>query len=172
MKSKSIIICGLFAAVLTVTSWISVPFAVPFTMQTFGIFCALLVLGGRLGTAVVSVYILLGAFGLPVFAGFQGGIGIIVSPLGGFILGFLLIGIVYLVVTSVWGEGTCIKIIGISAGLAACYIAGTIWYMMFIDGMDFSSAFAVCVIPFIIPDIVKILLAVYVSNRIKSRVRP
>ena len=81
---------ALMAVVIALCSWISVPAAVPFTMQTFAVFCALLLLGGRRGTFAVALYILLGAFGLPVFSGFRGGIGALLGPTGGYIVGFLL----------------------------------------------------------------------------------
>lgn len=168
MKNKSIVLCGLFAAVISVCSWITIPMAVPFTMQTFGIFCSLLILGGKRGIVSISVYILIGAAGLPVFAGFQGGIGVILSPLGGYILGFAAMGLVYLLVTELLGEKIPVKVIGLAAGLALCYFIGTLWYMLFSEKMDFGTALSVCVLPFLLPDIVKIFLAVMISKRVLS----
>ncbi len=168
MKNKSIVLCGLFAAVISACSWITIPMAVPFTMQTFGIFSALLMLGGKLGTVSISVYILAGAAGLPVFAGFQGGIGVILSPLGGYILGFAAMGLVYMLVTELLGEKISVKVIGLAAGLAVCYFIGTLWYMLFGKGTDFCTAVSVCVLPFLLPDIVKIILAVMISKRVSS----
>ena len=80
---------ALFAVLLTVCAWISVPLPVPFTLQTFAIFAALGILGGRRGTWAVAVYLLLGAVGLPVFSGFRGGLGALLGTTGGYILGFL-----------------------------------------------------------------------------------
>ncbi|MBQ3162874.1 MAG: biotin transporter BioY [Oscillospiraceae bacterium] len=168
MKNKSIVLCGLFAALISLCSWIAIPMAVPFTMQTFGIFSALLMLGGKRGTVSISVYILVGAAGLPVFAGFQGGIGVILSPLGGYILGFAAMGLVYLLVTEFFGEKTSVKAVGLIAGLAVCYLIGTLWYMLFSKGTDFGTAVSVCVVPFLIPDVVKIFLALMMSKRISA----
>ena len=70
---------AMFAVVMAVCSWISVPYVVPFTLQTFGVFLAVGVLGGKRGTLAVLIYILLGCVGLPVFAGFSGGIGIVLG---------------------------------------------------------------------------------------------
>ena len=83
------------AALMAVCSWISIPATVPFTLQTFAVFCSLGLLGGRRGTAAILVYLLLGALGVPVFAGFSGGIGILFGTTGGYLLGFILMGLIY-----------------------------------------------------------------------------
>ena len=88
-KTYDMVYIGIFTVLIAVCSWISIPAAVPFTLQTFGVFMAVEVLGGKRGTMAVLVYILMGAVGLPVFAGFQGGIGIIFNTTGGYIVGFL-----------------------------------------------------------------------------------
>ena len=94
---------ALFAVLLTVCAWISVPLPVPFTLQTFAIFAALGILGGRRGTWAVAVYLLLGAVGLPVFSGFRGGLGALLGTTGGYILGFLALALVYWLVTALLG---------------------------------------------------------------------
>ena len=86
---------ALFAVLMAVCAWISIPFAVPFTLQTFAVFAALAILGGRRGTLSVVVYLLLGAVGLPVFAGFKGGLAALLGTTGGYILGFLLTALLY-----------------------------------------------------------------------------
>ncbi len=86
---------ALMAAVLTLCAWITIPLGpVPFTMQNFGIFAALGLLGGRRGSLTVAVYLLLGLVGLPVFSGFGAGPGALLGPTGGFLLGFLLCALV------------------------------------------------------------------------------
>ena len=94
-RVKDICYIGLFAAVICICSWISVPFVVPFTLQTFGVFLTLMVLGGKRGTLSIILYVLLGALGLPVFASFNGGLAYILGPTGGFIVGFIFAGIIY-----------------------------------------------------------------------------
>ena len=85
MKSKAydLVLIALFAALMALCAWVTVPYAVPFTMQTFGVFLALLLLGGKRGTICMAVYLLLGAVGLPVFSGFRGGVGALVGSTGG-----------------------------------------------------------------------------------------
>ena len=78
-----IVYIGVFAALIAVCAWISIPTTIPFTLQTLGIFTAIGVLGGKRGTVSILVYIILGMIGLPVFAGFNGGIGVLFNATGG-----------------------------------------------------------------------------------------
>ena len=83
------VLIALFAAVITISAWIAVPAAIPFTMQVFAVFLTASLLGAKCGTAAVTVYILLGCVGLPVFSGFVGGVGVLFSAKGGYIVGFI-----------------------------------------------------------------------------------
>lgn len=103
MKTRDMALIAAFAAVITVCAWISVPAAVPFTLQTFAVFLAVGLLGGKRGTIAVAVYILLGAVGVPVFSGFNGGLGALLGITGGYILGFLAAAAVMWGLTSVLG---------------------------------------------------------------------
>ena len=86
-KTYDIVYIAVFAVIMAICSWISIPAAVPFTLQTFGVFVAVGVLGGKRGTLSILVFILLGAIGVPVFAGFSGGIGVLAGTTGGYIIG-------------------------------------------------------------------------------------
>ena len=88
-KTKNMVLVALFAALIAICSWISIPSAVPFTLQTMAVFLAVGLLGGKMGSLTVLFFILLGAVGLPVFAGFLGGIGALLGTTGGYIIGFL-----------------------------------------------------------------------------------
>ena len=92
MDLTCIAVCTVLIAVC---SWISIPSVVPFTLQTFAVFCVLELLGGKRGTLAIVVYILLAALGLPVLHGFSGGPGAVLGTTGGYLLGFILIGLVY-----------------------------------------------------------------------------
>ena len=98
-RSSLLVQIALFAAIIAVCSWIQIPMTVPFTMQTFAVFCALATLGGKGGTISVLIYIVLGAVGVPVFAGFTGGVGILFGTTGGYIIGFLFTGLLYWLIT-------------------------------------------------------------------------
>ena len=85
-----LVMVALFAALIAVCAWVTIPGSVPFTLQTMGVFLAVGLLGGKRGTAAVLVYILLGAVGMPVFSGFSGGVGRLLGTTGGYIIGFLV----------------------------------------------------------------------------------
>ena len=174
MSTKKITITAIMTAVICLCSLITIPFfSVPFTMQTFGIFLALEILGAKLGAASIGTYILLGLVGVPVFSGFGAGPAHIIGPTGGYIIGFLFTAIVYLVFESLVKTGREItKWICRVVGLFVCYLIGTIWFVtvMGINGksIDIGAALTMCVLPFIIPDMIKIIFAVYIGKLIKK----
>ena len=130
IKTQNLVLCSLFSAIIAICSWLTIPAAVPFTLQTFAIFAALLVLGGKWGTASICVYILLGAVGLPVFSGFKGGIGVLIGVTGGYILGFILSGLVFWIMEHLLGNSLLTKISAMILGLIICYTAGTAWFVI------------------------------------------
>ena len=159
------------AALIAICSWISIPLTVPFTLQTFAVFFILAALGGKRGTFSILVYILLGAIGVPVFAGFSSGIGVLLGNTGGYILGFLLSGIVYLVLTKLFGERLPVQIIALVLGLALCYAFGTAWFMVVYTkangAVGLGTVLSWCVLPFILPDLVKLALALTIARRVQ-----
>ena len=163
---------GIFTVLIAVCSWISIPAAVPFTLQTFGVFMAVEVLGGKRGTMAVLVYILMGAVGIPVFAGFQGGIGVIFNTTGGYIVGFLCSALIMWAAESLFGKKPLVRLLSMAAGLIACYVLGTIWFMVVYGrttgAVGLMTVLGWCVIPFIIPDLVKIGLAYFISRKIRG----
>lgn len=129
---------SMMAAFIAVCSWITVPFVVPFTLQTFGIFLSLKILGGKLGTISILLYIFLGSIGCPVFNSFHSGIIHIIGPTGGYIIGFLLSGITYTVLNTI---KNCIpNIFILLLSLLPCYLFGTIWFAfsIFLCSINFT----------------------------------
>lgn len=155
---------GLFVALISVCSWITIPFAVPFTMQTFAILLVVALLGLKLGTISVCIYIALGALGLPIFSGMTGGMGKLLGMTGGYIIGFIATALITGAILKVWGKKTIVMIISMILGILACYIVGTVWFMFVysndVGTIDILTALTMCVFPFIIPDICKIALAI------------
>jgi len=170
-----VVFCALFAALMAVCSWISIPAAVPFTLQTFAVFLSVALLGGKRGTIAVVVYVLLGAVGLPVFAGFTGGVGVLLSSVGGYILGFIASALVMWAITSRFGDKRWTLLAAMIAGLFVCYLFGTAWFVVVYTrtkgAMSFWHALSLCVLPFIIPDLVKIALALAITDRVKAHVK-
>ena len=159
------------AALMAVCSWISIPATVPFTLQTFAVFCSLGLLGGRRGTAAILVYLLLGALGVPVFAGFSGGIGILFGTTGGYLLGFILMGLIYWLGERLGRDSRRIRIASMILGLLLCYAFGTAWFMFVYarqsGAIALGTALAWCVILFLLPDLVKLALALLLSGRLR-----
>ena len=171
-KAYDMAYIGIFAVLMAICSWISIPMTVPFTLQTFGVFMAVGVLDGKRGTLSVLIYILLGAIGVPVFAGFSGGIGVILSSTGVYIVGFLFSALVMWGIEKIWGKKPVVQIISMLIGLIVCYALGTIWFMIVYarqtGAVGLGTVLGWCVIPFIIPDLVKIDLAFLLSRRIRT----
>ena len=171
-KTYDLVYIAVFAVLMAVCSWISVPTAVPFTLQTFAVFMAVGVLGGRRGTMSVALYIILGAVGVPVFAGMTGGIGILTGTTGGYIVGFLFSALVMWAMEKIPGKKSVIQILSMAAGLIVCYAFGTVWFMavyMKTSGpVGLMAVLGWCVIPFIIPDIIKIVMAYGLSRKLKK----
>ena len=173
-KTYDIVYIAVFAVIMAICSWISIPAAVPFTLQTFGIFIAVGVLGGKRGSLSVLVFILLGAIGIPVFANFSGGIGVLAGPTGGYIIGFLFSALLMWAMEKLPGKKSVMQIVSMIAGLIVCYAFGTVWFVIVYGRMNgpigFTAALASCVVPFIIPDIIKIALAYVLSRKLRKYV--
>ncbi len=175
IKTIDLVYISIGAALIAICSWISIPTAVPFTLQTFAVFAVLSILGGRRGTISVAVYILMGAVGLPVFAGFKGGIGVLFGNTGGYILGFLLTGLIYILFQKFFGQKDLTDIIALILGLIVCYAFGTAWFMhLYLKNtgeVGLMTVLSWCVFPFIIPDLIKLALAFVISRRVKGVIK-
>ena len=174
-KVLNLVYIAIGAALIAICSWISIPTAVPFSLQTFAVFFVLLALGGERGTLATLVYVLLGAVGVPVFAGFSGGIGVLLGNTGGYIIGFLFTGLIYILFTKFFKKNIVMKVVALVLGLAVCYAFGTAWfmhvYMKSSGEVGLLTVLGWCVFPFIIPDLIKLALAVVISKRIESVIK-
>ena len=168
-KTIDLVYMALGAVLITVCSWISIPTVVPFTMQTFAVFCVLSVFGGKRGTIAVIVYLLIGVIGVPVFAQFTAGLGIILGNTGGYLVGFIFMGLIYWLFVKLLGKKLWVEIIAMVIGLAALYAFGTAWFIIVYtrttEAVGIMTALAWCVFPFIIPDLLKLGLALAISRR-------
>ena len=170
---------------IIVCSWISIPTVVPFTLQTFAVFFLLSFLGGKRGTLSILAYIILGAIGVPVFAGFTGGFGIIIGPTGGYIVGFIFMGLIYwlaevvlksrLTSTQLSFKNVASRVIVMLICLIICYAFGTAWFIVVYaktaETVGLITALGWCVIPFIIPDLAKMGVAILIASRLRKHVR-
>ena len=164
--------CACFSALLAVCAWISIPVAAThITFQTFGIFLALLTLGGFRGSVAVGLYLLLGAIGLPVFAGFKGGPHMFAMPSGGFLIGFMLTCLLYWAISAEFTPQKWGKVIAMAVAILPCYLLGIFRMFMFYSVTVEPRTYVLTAVTFLLPDCLKFLLAWYVSKRLKRFVK-
>jgi len=173
-RTKDLTYIALMVGLMSVCSWISVPTAVPFTLQTFAVFASVLLLGGKRGTVAIVCYILLGLVGAPVFSNMQGGVQVLAGLTGGYIIGFVFIGLVYWLFETIFGKKLWAQIAALVIGLAVCYTFGTAWFIL-VYGQRFGSisvlsALSTCVFPFIPVDAVKLAAAILLATAIGKRI--
>ena len=149
-KTLDMVYIAIFAVIIAVCSWISVPMS-------------------------VLIYVLLGAVGVPVFAGFSSGIGTLFGVTGGYIMGFIFTALIYWLITAIFGKKLWAIILGMVLGLLACYAFGTIWFMVVYAQkaapIGLAAALMKCVVPFLIPDALKIALAVVITKTVPKYVK-
>ena len=166
LKTRDMAHIALGIALLAVCAFITIPATVPFTLQVFGVFFVLEYLGGKRGAIAVWLYLLCGAVGLPVFSGFRGGFSVLLSATGGFIMAFAAVALLYFVLS-------CFKLphwahyLVAAVSLALIYLGGSLWFVYMMGG-TIVHALLVCVVPFIAPDIAKIVLAFLLSARLSK----
>ena len=173
-----LVLISVSAALITVCSWISIPLGpVPFTLQTLGILAVMLTTGGRRGTISILVYLALGACGIPVFAGFKGGITAFLGPTGGFLIGFVFAALVYwlfekLIFKKLMKSTVKTLVFGLIGFLifeVVMYTIGVIWFMTVYAAqtgpVGLVTVMGWCVFPFIIPDLVKMVIAAIIGER-------
>ncbi len=173
-KTRDIAYIAICTSLICISAWITIPGTVPFTLQTFAIFLTLGLLGAKRGMLSILIYILIGMIGLPVFSSFNSGLGVIAGPTGGYIIGFIFSSFVYFLIEKLIKNENVKMITGFILGLIVCYAIGSIWFYYVygnnVGYMSFVSILMVCVVPFIIPDILKLLLAFIVVKNVKKRV--
>ncbi|MCM1314150.1 MAG: biotin transporter BioY [Prevotella sp.] len=170
LTTREMVLIAMFSAVIAVCSWISVPTTIPFTLQTFGVFSTMNILGGKKGFFAILVYILLGAVGMPVFSGFSAGISALMSYSGGYIWGFLFLALVYWFAEKFSGRKLIVQVISLIIGMMVCYLCGTLWFM-YVTKSTFLYGLSACVVPYVLFDALKLILALFVSERVKKYVR-
>lgn len=162
---KQLVVNAMFIALLVVSSFISIPVnQVPYTLQTLVVFLLLLLMNYKNNIIIFMIYLVMGLIGLPVFSGFSSGI----TPTLGFILGFIISPFIYLILNKI------IKIkninlknfINLFVNMIIINLIATIFYMLYMD-IDFIASLLICVIPYILVEILKIVIAIIISNRVK-----
>ncbi|MBE5998883.1 MAG: biotin transporter BioY [Eubacteriales bacterium] len=178
LDTRSLVLCALCAALTCILAPISIPLAagVPISLATFTVMLSGVLLGARLGAVSQLIYVLLAAAGLPVLAGWTGGIGVITGMTGGYIVGYILLafltGLIYKPFShsTNMGQRLGFMTLGMVVGTIALYTLGTAWFM-FVTGMTLQASLAACVLPFLPGDICKMIAVLIVAPQIEAAIR-
>ena len=171
---REMALAAMGAALIAVCSWISVPTplpnGVPFTLQTFAVCLLTALYGWKLGLGTVAVYLLLGAVGAPVFAGFKGGVAALLGVTGGYLVGFLFTALVVGLAVDQLGRKLPVLLISMVLGLVLCYAFGTAWFVRVYTSskgpIGFGAALGMCVLPYLPPELIKLPLAAILARRL------
>lgn len=166
---------GVSAAILAVCSWICIPLTVPISLQTMGVCLVAGLLGMKRGTAATLVFILLGAIGVPVFSEFTGGVGILLGNTGGYIIGFIFTSLIVGYTSDKFKGKLLPLVISMIIGILVCYAFGTAWFAFVYAKSNEPAALVTilgwCVLPFLLPDAVKIAVAALLTNRLRKHIK-
>ena len=171
-SAKEICYIAVCVAIMAVCSVITIPLpgGVPVTLQTFAVFLCVGLLGTMRATVAVTVYILLGMIGVPIFSGFGSGVGVILGPTGGYIIGFIFTALIVGLMTEKLGKKLWVEIVSMILGLAVCYAFGTVWFM-FQMKMGLVESLLLCVVPYLIADALKIAFSAVLVNRLDKVIK-
>ena len=171
MKTKDWVFCAVFAALTAICSQIQIPLAViPINLALFSVHLCAALMRKTQAALSMTVYLLLGLAGLPVFVGFQGGAGVLFGRTGGYIIGYVASAFLTGLLLEKWGRAWWKTALSMAAGVAACYTFGTVWYMVLTQSPLWLSL-TYCVFPFLPGDAVKIALAVLLAGRLEKPLR-
>lgn len=172
---------ALGVAIITVCAWITVPFgAIPVTLQTFAVALIGALFGALRGGIVVGVYLIMGLIGIPVFSGFNAGVTALLGATGGYMIGFLFEVVIAGLFSAMKIKNkiakTALLYLGMIIGMAVCYFFGTLWFITVYsrgstEGVSVASALMLCVVPFLLPDGIKLFFAALLSERLKKFVK-
>lgn len=160
---------AILAAIICVIAPFALPAgAIPITLASFIIFVVSACTDLKFSIPAIFIYILLGAIGLPVFSGFSGGLQTVTGVTGGYIIGYIPCALLVGLLCSRYGGKKFIFPLSMFTGTLLCYFCGAAWYILQTK-CSFGTAMAVCVLPFILGDIIKIAAASVICIALKPR---
>lgn len=166
---KNLTLRAILSAVICVIAPFALPAgAIPITLASFIIFIVSACTGAKYSIPAISIYILLGCFGLPVFSGFCGGFQIITGITGGYIIGYLPCAAVISFLCKKYADKNFVFPLSMLLGTCLCYVCGAAWYIAQTKS-SVAAALAVCIAPFILGDIIKISAASVISITLRPR---
>lgn len=177
MKTKNLVLCALFAAIICVIAPLSIPIAgmIPITLATFAVMLSGVLLGGRLGALSVAVYLIIGAVGVPVCAGYTPALPKLLGPTGGYLIGYLPLAFICGAICSQWGRNSrgvkkyAVMLTGMLAGNVVLYAFGTAWFCILNNG-GVVYALSLCVVPFLPGDLIKIAAVMILAPQLERAI--
>ena len=172
MTAKELCYIAASVALLTVCSWICVPIGnIPVTLQTLALFLIVGVLGTKRALLAVGSWLVLGFFGVPVFALFSGGIGKLFAPTGGFLIGFFVATPImsFLYKGKLWQ-----KAVALALGILVYNLFGVVWFCGLYTGFSAGglwTSILTCVLPYLPFDVIKIMLALLLAEHLKRKIK-
>ena len=174
-KLKNSILIALFSIIFLICSRIAIPYVIPFTLQSLGVFLTFGLLGGKRGLLSLFLYLTLDLIGIPISATGEAGINLFFAPTAGYLIGWILCGVLFLIVETKFGNCNKTRLITFSIGTIICYISGTIWFTLIYaynnTVVDLWTALCYCVFPFVIFDIIKLLIANVITNKLHDKIK-
>ena len=162
-------IIAMCVAVITLCSWLAIPFPISFTMQTFAIFLIAGCFSPQISLSAVVIYLFLGIIGIPVFSGFNAGFSAILGASGGCLIAFPFCALIISLFRTHYFEKKALYILLMLFSLGICYIFSCLWYLFVFThfaNANILTAISICVLPFIIPDLFKIFLTYLIFRRL------
>ncbi len=171
MKYKNITVAAVMTAFISVCSVLSINISgIAYSLALFGVVLSGLVLSPACAFAANATYLLIGLVGIPVFANFNSGLSAILGQSGGFILSYPVVALVISVLIKRFGFNYIKSVLNSFVALLVCYLFGTVWYM-YIYSIGIVESLIICVVPFVIVDIIKILICCYAANIIRRQIK-
>ena len=171
LSTKNLSLMALMSALLCLLAPISIPIGpVPITLSIFIIYIISYILDANSALISVFIYLLIGIVGLPVFAGYKSGLGVILGPSGGYLISYLVVVYISSYYNNKYYYNKILQLLFMFIALILCYVCGTIWFSIF-KKMTFIESLFICVFPFIITDVIKIIAACMLGNEIRKRLR-
>lgn len=177
-RTRAIAFIALGVAFAALGSWVSIPIGpIPLTLQMLMFTLIICIYPPTWAVASVAVFVLLGAIGLPLFSGFRGGLGVIMGPTGGFLIGYIpgvVVGACFRMIMGRFAKSNLARIaVDVAAGILftlVAYLTGWVQYAV-VSGLPMEAAFAVSVAPFVIPDLIKVIVAAVCGSSIRRAVK-
>lgn len=171
LKTKTLCLTALMAAVLCIVAPLSIPIGdVPISLATFGVYLCGILLGEKLGTAAVGIYVLLGLVGVPVFAGWKAGVAILAGPTGGFLIGYIFQAAFTGIFAYRCKGKRLIMLLGMLIGTVVCYVIGVTWLGCSLH-LSVKAALMAGLVPFIPGDACKMLACLAIGPQLQSQLR-